>query len=238
MKMSTWREAVLNGITRLTKSKESYFFSRQELIQYELDQIAQEADTHGETPTQTLSRVLQELRDDNLVEFSDNQGNYIFLAENVNIEREDFPETAIDAAIKAQKLTFGDIPTNETISLARQRLGQQRLRYLTLENYQHQCALCDISDDRLLVASHLARWADSPKGRGDLTNVVCLCRWHDPLVEYGLISFADDYQILKKPTRSQMLSMILDHTNEYRRPIEMPLAPKYLALHRKRTGFA
>jgi predicted restriction endonuclease len=235
--MSTWREAVLNGITRLTKSKKSYLFSRQELIQYELDQIAQEADVHGETPTQTLSRVLQELRDDNLVEFSDNHGNYIFLAENVNIEREDFPEPAIDAAIKARKLIFGDIPTGETISLARQRLGQQRLRYLTLENYHHQCALCDLSDDRLLVASHVARWADSPKGRGDLTNIVCLCRWHDPLVEYGLISFTDDYHILKKPTKSQMLSMILENTNAYHLPDEMPLAPEYLALHRERTGF-
>lgn len=236
--MSTWREAVLNGITRLTKSKESYFFSRQELIQYELDRITQETDAYGETPAQTLSRVLQELRDENLVEFSDNQGNYIFLAENVNIEREDFPETAIDAAIKAQKLLFGDIPTGETTSRTRQRIGQQRLRYWTLTHYQHQCALCDISDDRLLVASHLARWADSPKGRGDLTNIVCLCRWHDPLVEYGLISFSDDYQILRKPTQSRMLSLILDHTNTYHHPTEMPLAPKYLALHRKRTGFS
>lgn len=235
--MSTWREAVLNGITRLTKSKESYFFSRQELIQYELDQIAREADTHGETPTQTLSRVLQELRDDNLVEFSDNQGNYIFLAENVNIEHEDFPETAIDAAIKAQKLTFGEIPTGETIGQTRQRIGQQRLRYWTLKYYHHTCALCDVSDERFLVTSHVARWSDLPKGRGDLTNIVCLCRWHDPLVEYGLISFTDDYQILKKPTKSQMLSIILDHTNTYRLPDEMPLASEYLAIHRERTGF-
>ncbi len=235
--MSTWREAVLNGITRLTKSKESYFFSRQELIQSELPQITQETDAHGETPEQTLSRVLQELRDENLVEFNDNQGNYIFLAENVNIEREDFPESAIDAAIKAQKLTFGDIPTGETIGQTRQRIGQRRLRYWTLENYRHTCALCDISNNRLLVTAHMARWADSPKGRGDLTNIVCLCRWHDPLIEYGLISLTDDYQILKKPTKSQMLSMLLENTNTYRLPDKMPLAPEYIALHRERTGF-
>jgi len=236
--MKTWHEAVLDGIRRLTKMKDSYFFSRQEIIQQELNQITQEVDAHGETPAQTLSRVLQELRDEGLVEFSDNQGNYVFLAENVNIEHEDFPEIAIDAAIKARKLLFGDVHTNEVISQTRQRIGQQRLRYWTLHNYQHQCALCDISDDRLLVTSHLARWADCPKGRGDLTNIVCLCRWHDPLIEYGLISFTDNYKILKKPAHSQMLSRILENTNTYRKPIEMPLAPEYLAKHRRRTGFS
>jgi len=236
--MKTWREAVLDGIRRLTKMKDSYFFSRQEIIQFELSQITQEVYAQGETPAQTLSRVLQELRDDKLVEFSDNLGNYVFLADNVNIEHEDFTEPAIDAAIKAKRIMFGDIPTSEVISQTRQRIGQQRLRYWTLHNYRHQCALCDVSDDRLLVASHLARWADYPKGRGDLTNIVCLCRWHDPLIEYGLISFTDDYKILKKLTQSQMLSRILENTNTYQQPIEMPLAPEYLANHRRRTGFS
>jgi len=236
--MKTWREAVIDAIKRLTKLKNSYFFSRQEVIRHELSQISSEVNSQGETPEQTLSRVLQELRDDKLVEFSDNQGNYIFLAENVNIEHEDFPEPAIDAAIKARRLIFDDVPTGETISRTRQRLGQQRLRYWTLENYQHQCALCDVSNDRLLVASHLARWADFPSGRGDLTNIVCLCRWHDPLLEYGLLSFTDDYRILKKPTTSHMLSRLLQETTAYRHPIEMPLASEYLAVHRQRTGFA
>jgi hypothetical protein len=236
--MKTWREAVLDGIKRLTKMKDSYFFSRQEIIQQQLDQITQEVDAHGETPAQTLSRVLQELRDDGLVEFSDNQGNYIFLAEGVNIEREDFSEAAIDAAIRTTKLIFNDIPTGETPAQVRQRIGQQRLRHWTLENYEYQCALCDISNEKLLVASHIARWADSVEGRGDLANTVCLCRWHDPLVEYGLISFTDDYEILQKPTNSHMLSRILEATGTYRHPVGIPLSPKYLTIHRHRTGFS
>ena len=235
--MKTWRIAVLDAIERLTKSKSSYFFSRQEIITRELTQIVHEVDSHGETPEQTLSRVLQEIRDDNLIEFSDNQGNYISLVENVSIEHEDFPEPAIDAAIRTRKLIFNDIPTDETIGRTRQRIGQQRLRYLTLKNYQHQCALCDVSDDRLLVTSHLARWSDSIKGRGDLSNIVCLCRWHDPLIEYGLIAFSDNYEVLKRPRKSQMLTKLLNETNTYRQPNQVPLSPEYLAIHRQRTGF-
>ncbi len=235
--MKTWREAVIDSIKRIIHKKKSYFFSRQEIISFELEQIEQETSSHGVTPSQTLSRILQELRDDKLVEFIDNQGNYIFLGENVNIEKEVFPKQAIDAAIKSGKLTFGNISTNESVALSRQRIGQNRLRYWTLVNYQNRCALCDISDRKLLVASHIARWADCPKGRGDLQNIVCLCRWHDPLLEYGIISFSDNYDILMKPTHSEFLGNILQKTNPYRYPIEKPLSKEYLAIHRQRTGF-
>jgi len=235
--MKTWREAVVDGIRRLTKNKNSYLFSRQEIINNQLDLIITEVQSIGETPSQTLSRVLQELRDDNLVEFVDNAGNYVFLVDNIDIEQEDLPEPAIDAAIKARRLRFNDIPTSEKIVEARQRIGQNRLRFWTLRNYQSQCALCDISDQKFLVASHIARWSDCPKGRGDLKNIVCLCRWHDPLIEYGIISFSDNYEILKKNVKSQFISKILEETNNYRSPMNFPMSSEYLSIHRKRHHF-
>jgi hypothetical protein len=235
--MKTWHDAVIDGITRLTKEKKSYLFSRQEIISQQLDQITREAQSVGETPAQTLSRVLQELRDERLVEFSDNQGNYISFINSVKIEDEDLPETAIDVAIKNQKLNFGEIPTGEIVMQIRQRKGQQRLRFWTLNNYQSQCALCDVKNPSLLVAAHLASWADFPEARGDLTNMVCLCCWHDPLIEYGIISFTDNYEILKKSTDSSFLNKLLQETKTYHKPLEMPLASEYLEIHRQRTGF-
>lgn len=235
--MKTWREAVIDSITNLTYKKNSYIFSRQELINKKLEHIIEEVDSHGDTPSQTLSRVLQELRDDNLIEFIDNSGNYISLIHNVRIEDEDLPESAIDVAINSKKLTFNDINTDEKVGLVRQRIGQSRLRYWTLKNYQYQCALCDVSEIKYLVTSHLARWSDHPEGRGDLQNIICVCKWHDPLIEYGLISFTDDYQILKKPQKSKFVTKILNSTICYRQPISMPLSHEYLAIHRDRAGF-
>lgn len=235
--MKTWRESIIDNIVDLTKTKGSLIFSRQELINKKLHQIIEEVGPHGETPAQTLSRVLQELRDDNLIDFIDNSGNYLSLIQKVHIENEDLPETAIDVAIRSNKLTFNDIHTDEKVGFSRQRIGQSRLRFWTLNNYEYQCALCDISEPKYLITSHLARWSDYPEGRGDLQNIVCVCKWHDPLIEYGLISFTDDYQILKKHQNSRFLDMIMESTDHYREPISMPLAHEYLRIHRIRSGF-
>jgi len=233
-----WRDAVINGIKRLTETKNSKIFTRQELIDQQLPLIIQEANSTGETPSQTLSRVLQELRDDALLEFmSHHRGMYYSLLDDIDIEHEDLPSKVIDTAIKVHKLKFDNIRTDERVVETRQRIGQQRLRILTLENYHSQCALCDTDENQFLIAAHLARWADEPDGRGDLSNTVCLCRFHDPLVEYGYISFSDDLQILKKKSQSRMINMVLEETTCFKNPIEFIPTVNYLAMHRKRTGF-
>ncbi len=72
-----WRDAVINGINRLTDTKNSNIFTRQELINQQLPIIIQEVGSTGETPSQTLSRILQELRDDNLLEFNESRSGHI-----------------------------------------------------------------------------------------------------------------------------------------------------------------
>jgi hypothetical protein len=47
------------------------------LIELELPTIVAEVGAKGETPTQTLSRILQELRVAGRIEFLDNDGNYL-----------------------------------------------------------------------------------------------------------------------------------------------------------------
>jgi len=46
------------------------------LIDEELDPIIQETHSSGATPAQTMSRVLQELREMGYIEFVDDQGAY------------------------------------------------------------------------------------------------------------------------------------------------------------------
>ena len=231
-----WRDAVLAGLKRLSSTKATPIFTRQELIRYELKRIEQDAGSVGETPAQTLSRVLQELRDDKMIEFL-GDGSYLLLADPIRIEDTELTDEAMDYSIQTQKLIFGEIETGESKALVRQRRGQRRLRKFTLENYGYQCALCDIKEPTYLVTSHLARWADYPKGRGDLSNIICLCQWHDPLLEYGLISLTEDYQILKKPIKDGFLHHILDITQEFRLPKTFLPSEEYLALHRQRAGF-
>jgi len=64
-----WRDAVREAVRRVSDRNGSNFFTRQELITTELDQIFQETASEGCTPDQTLSRVLQDLRDLGEIEF-------------------------------------------------------------------------------------------------------------------------------------------------------------------------
>ena len=65
----TWQESVANAIQRLTSKTGNKVFTRQELIDSEVGQIVAETGSCGETPEQTLSRVLQELRNQGMLEF-------------------------------------------------------------------------------------------------------------------------------------------------------------------------
>ena len=71
-----WHDAVRSAIERLCASKESNRFTRRELIAAEMHAIESETGTQGRTPEQTLSRILQDLRREQFIEFLDNRGTY------------------------------------------------------------------------------------------------------------------------------------------------------------------
>jgi len=73
---------------RYSITHSTHSFDRQSLIDEELDQIVQVTHSTGETPEYTLSRILQELRDEGIIEFI-SKGKYIILDTSINIEDED-----------------------------------------------------------------------------------------------------------------------------------------------------
>jgi putative restriction endonuclease len=64
----TWRSSVVAAINRIVRGSGSATFSRG-AIRLELLQVIPDTGTKGRTPDQTLSRVLQELRDEGQIEF-------------------------------------------------------------------------------------------------------------------------------------------------------------------------
>jgi putative restriction endonuclease len=70
-----WSEAVANAARRHVSRTGSAVFTRQALMDAELDAIIAETGSAGATPGQTLSRELQELRDAGILEFIE-QGIY------------------------------------------------------------------------------------------------------------------------------------------------------------------
>jgi putative restriction endonuclease len=67
--MAIWTEAVEAAIRRHIAKTDSPIFTRQALLDSELDAIVADTGSAGATPQQTISRELQELRDAGAIEF-------------------------------------------------------------------------------------------------------------------------------------------------------------------------
>jgi hypothetical protein len=71
-----WQDAVRLAISRYCRATKSHIFTRKGLIKSQMRRIIADTGSMGATPDQTLSRILQELRDSGQIEFIDNHGTY------------------------------------------------------------------------------------------------------------------------------------------------------------------
>ena len=236
-KFAKWQIAVLEALHRYSTRHNTRLIPRRRLIAEELTAITARVISKGATPKYTLSRILQEFRKLGLLHHV-GRGIDLLLDRPIIAEEEDFPDSALDIAIQREEFIIADVPTADVIVLARRRRGQSRLRTHVLANYEYQCALCDVADQELLIASHIVRWADGPELRGRLSNVLCLCKMHDALFESGYITVADSLDILRQPsTNSRVIEYLQLTSPRIRRPRTHSPDPLHLKCHRQRTGF-
>lgn len=76
------------------------------------------------------------------------------------------------------------------------RINQGIFREKLLKKYR-KCCLCDISNQKLLVASHIKPWSESEANEKlDSDNGFLMCPNHDKLFDQGWITFDDDGKII------------------------------------------
>ncbi|MGE8000249.1 HNH endonuclease [Lysinibacillus sp. NPDC093190] len=81
------------------------------------------------------------------------------------------------------------ISQTEKERLIKSRIGQGKFKKLLIER-ECKCALCGVSDPRVLIASHIKPWsASTNEERLDVNNGLLLCPNHDALFDKHLISF-------------------------------------------------
>jgi putative restriction endonuclease len=191
----------------------------------------------GKTPAQTVSRVLQELREDKFLFFSDT-GLYTLNQVLVSAISEDLPDDVLENAVEEGLLVLSDVETSNDVALSRVRRGVNALRKKTLSNYRGSCALCDVDDKGLLVASHVARWADHPEARGLLSNTICLCTLHDKLFENGYFSMDDALNLIwKMPQTIKVIDVWRQQcTVNFKLPQSVKPNLAFIKEHRHRVG--
>ena len=236
MSMS-WRQAVKYALERYSTKNSTIQIQREHFLGQELHQIIGDTATTGKTPGQTVSRVLQELRDDGFLFFS-KTGVYTLNQEKISATSEDLPDDVLENAADKGMLLFSDVQASSDVAISRTRRGMDALRKRTIFNYRGSCALCDINDEGLLVASHIARWADNIEARGLLSNTICFCTLHDKLFENGYFSMSDRLDLVwKTPLDSKVIGIWREQcTANFKLPQKINPSPVFISEHRCCVG--
>lgn len=112
------------------------------------------------------------------------------------------------------------VETGSQISTVSTRIGQSRFAKEIKQLYSNTCCFpgCTIADPRFLVCSHIARWADNKKLRGNLGNGLCFCLFHDKAFELGLFTLDDQFKVFINPKErneeSSLLRKLVLHDRE------------------------
>lgn len=177
-----WRKAVWEAVQRRARDGS---VTRAELIEFELDQIVADVGSKGQTPHQTLSRELQELRDAGVLIF-DGEGTYRI------------------ASGLAKKEVEEAIAT-EVWRLQLARRGQGVFRDKVMSYWSAACPLTGIGEPDLLRASHIIPWNRCEKevDRLDPNNGLLLSSLWDAAFDRGLVSFSDDGAVMAAPQLSE-----------------------------------
>ncbi len=121
-----------------------------------------------------------------------------------------------------------------------QRLKQSVFRRRVMQNFQGRCCLSGISEEELLVASHIVPWAKRIDTRLDPANGLLLYWPYDRLFDKGFISFEDRLRVIVSPRAAQcsppLLAILKQLAGQQaRRPVKWAIKPEYLAYHRKKV---
>lgn len=76
----------------------------------------------------------------------------------------------------------------------KQRLHQDRFRYLVLGAYRKRCAMCSLGHENLLDAAHILPDRDD-RGLPEVPNGLSLCRIHHGAYDVNIVGIDPDYQL-------------------------------------------
>lgn len=78
--------------------------------------------------------------------------------------------------------------------IVKQRLHQERFRYLVLSAYRRQCAMCRLRHTPLLDAAHILPDRNE-RGNPEIPNGLALCRIHHGAYDIGILGVDPEYRI-------------------------------------------
>lgn len=101
----------------------------------------------------------------------------------------------VEGRIQPVQDAFTDWPLKAYVTRAvKQRLHQQRFRYLVLTAYRRECAMCRLRHAPLLDAAHILPDRDV-RGQPEVPNGLALCRIHHGAYDVGIVGVDPRHRI-------------------------------------------
>lgn len=208
-----WPTSVLSAIKRECDRNGSARFSRQPLIDHELDQIVSETNSAGATPAQTLSRILQTLRDRGQIQFVGG-GDYLLLGFQqrrdllVTKAEQKLPDSPRDVAApkidntSKKKADVGiafDVGASTSPArsdvIVRRIIRDTKIVAALKELYEFRCQLCGLTIElkdglRYCEAHHIRPLGHPHDGPDATSNLIIVCPNHHAMLDYASIQIS------------------------------------------------
>lgn len=125
--------------------------------------------------------------------------------------------------------------TTEKEGLVTSRVGQGKYRRKILKRWDYKCAVTNLSNKELLIASHIVPWREADNfERLDIHNGILLSPVYDALFDRNLISFSDNGDIILSTVMSREDFNKLGVTGKERIEGFTEKNKQYLHRHRKK----
>ena len=103
-------------------------------------------------------------------------------------------ENLIPASAVAES-SVADYTGETKSSTVEVRLKQSFFRQAVISSYRGRCCMTGLTDQRLLIASHIIPWSEDKMNRLNPSNGLCLSALHDKAFDKGLITVLPDWRI-------------------------------------------
>lgn len=138
-----------------------------------------------------------------------------------------------------------DISTKTSTQLRKikVRVGHSDFSKNVKNNFNNICAFpeCNVNEKSFLIGAHIARWADNIDLRGNTSNGLCLCLFHDKAFENGFFTLDKNMNIIvnkMKTKKHKFLSQMIDDFNLKKiKEFQISPSPQSLEEHWKRIKF-
>ena len=114
---------------------------------------------------------------------------------NARLEKEKSAEAVVELDVDEQE-GLQDFTGETKRVVTEQRIKQHFFRRAVLSSYRGRCCMSGLSEQRLLIASHIVPWSKDKANRLNPSNGLCLSAIHDRAFDKGLITLTDDFKIV------------------------------------------